>query len=191
LYLKKYVMQDYLIETSQGKKGRSFHATAVALATADGLWDSGGSTIRPVYAQFVGTDAELKSLVANLEAGRKAEKSSNRSTNTDRWRRLRDWALPCLGSLPVDRIGKSHVRTALEAAVAGDAAHGSVLELRSDISAVLSELVADDVLPVNHALACKLPEGRRDTRRRAIPTTQSSLFSPSAAPTSSFARRRS
>jgi hypothetical protein len=79
-------MQDYVIETGQGKKGRSFRATAIALATADGLWESGGSTIRPVYAQFAGTDAELKSFVANLKAGRKAEKSSHRSKGSDKER---------------------------------------------------------------------------------------------------------
>lgn len=79
-------MTEYIIETGQGKKGRSFRATALALATADGLWDSGGSTIRPIYAQFAGTDAELKSFVANLKAGRKAEKSSNRSKGSDKER---------------------------------------------------------------------------------------------------------
>jgi hypothetical protein len=77
---------EYIIETGQGKKGRSFHATAVALATAEGLWTPGGGTIRPVYAQFAGTDAELKSFVANLRAGKKAEKVSSNRQGSDKER---------------------------------------------------------------------------------------------------------
>ncbi len=78
-------MTKYIIETGQGKKGRSFRATAVALATADGLWNPAGSTIRPVYAVFAGTDQELKFFVANLKAGKKAQ-SSNRSKSSDKER---------------------------------------------------------------------------------------------------------
>lgn len=88
----------------------------------------------------------------------------------DRWQRLRRWAVPAIGPLPVDRIGKSHVRSALKAAASDGAARGTVLKLRSDISAVLSELVADDILAVNHALDVKIPDAAVDTRKRAIPT---------------------
>jgi len=79
-------MTEYIIETDTGKKGRSFRATAVALATADGLWSPGGSTIRPVYATFAGTEQELKSFVANLRAGKKAEKASNYRRGSDKER---------------------------------------------------------------------------------------------------------
>jgi hypothetical protein len=70
-------MEDYVIQPKDEGKGRSFSATCVAFATADSLWESGGKTIRPVWAMFATSDAELKPFMANLKLGRKAEKASN------------------------------------------------------------------------------------------------------------------
>jgi hypothetical protein len=68
-------MQDLVIQPQEGKKGRSFRATCVAAVTADALFPEGcGTTIRPVWAMFAGSDAELRPFVANLRLGRKAER---------------------------------------------------------------------------------------------------------------------
>lgn len=83
------------------------------------------------------------------------------TSETDRLRRLKAFACPVLGPLSIERIGRSHVREALKAAVRAEASHGSVLKLRNDISAVLSELCADDVIPTNPALQLKCPRVRK------------------------------
>ncbi len=82
-------MQDLVIQQADSKKGRVFGATQVALVTADGLFPEGasGETIRPVWAMFAGTEAELRPFIANLRTGRKAEKPSNysrRGNNSER-----------------------------------------------------------------------------------------------------------
>lgn len=71
-------MQDYVIQPQEEGKGRAFHATRVAIVTADELFPEaqGASTIRPVWAMFAGTDLALRPFVANLKTGRKAEKAS-------------------------------------------------------------------------------------------------------------------
>lgn len=70
-------MEDYVIAPKDGGKGRSFSATCVAVVTADSLWETAGNTIRPVWAMFATSEAELKPFMANLRLGRKAEKASN------------------------------------------------------------------------------------------------------------------
>ncbi len=69
-----------MIQQKEGAKGRSFTATCVGIATADGLWETNGKTIRPVWAMFAGSDAELRPFVTNLRLGRKADRHSNHSS---------------------------------------------------------------------------------------------------------------
>src|SRR5262245_47689445 len=71
-------MKRYVIQPKQEGKGRSFSATCGALITAYGVFPEGndGKTIRPVWALFAGTEAELRSFAANLKSGRKAEDPS-------------------------------------------------------------------------------------------------------------------
>lgn len=67
-------MQDFVIQPQEGRKGRSFQGTAVAIVTASGLCEaSGGSCCRPVWAMFAGPDASLRPFVTNLKLGRKAD----------------------------------------------------------------------------------------------------------------------
>lgn len=71
-------MQDLIIQPQEGKKGRSFRATCVSTVIADALFpEGGGATIRPVWAMFAGSDAELRPFAANLKLGRKAERDTN------------------------------------------------------------------------------------------------------------------
>jgi hypothetical protein len=80
-------MQEFTIQPETGKKGRSFSATCTALVVADTLWSAGaGDTIRPIWAQFIGTDSELRPFVTNLKLGRKAEptKQYGKTSNTER-----------------------------------------------------------------------------------------------------------
>jgi hypothetical protein len=76
------MMKDYEIQPQKDQKGRSFRATCLAVATADSLWEEGanGNAIRPVWALFAGSEQEMRSFVANLKAGRKAEPAQ------DNWR---------------------------------------------------------------------------------------------------------
>lgn len=69
-------MKDYVIQPREGHKGRSFQASCVAFVTANTLFTEaqGASTIRPVWAMFASTEAELRPFAANLRLGRKAEK---------------------------------------------------------------------------------------------------------------------
>lgn len=68
-------MKEYVIQPREEGKGRSFGATCAALITAYGAFAEGceGKTIRPVWALFANTDSELRSFVANLKGGRKAQ----------------------------------------------------------------------------------------------------------------------
>jgi hypothetical protein len=70
-------MQDYVIQPEAGKKGRSFSAKCVSIV--------GAETMRPIWAQFAGTDAELRPFATNLRLGRKAEPGNGRKhSNSDR-----------------------------------------------------------------------------------------------------------
>lgn len=79
-------MQEYTVCSDPTKKGRSFTARCVALVVADHLWASGNSdNVRPIWAQFVGSDAEMRPFATNLMLGRKLEKSgSRRASASDR-----------------------------------------------------------------------------------------------------------
>lgn len=78
-------MRDYTIQPEAGKKGRAFSAKLTASVVADSLWSAGGGeTMRPIWAQFIGTDAELRPFAMNLKLGRKAEPSTGRSSACDR-----------------------------------------------------------------------------------------------------------
>jgi len=72
-----------MIQQKEGAKGRAFGATCLGFASADGLWETSGKTIRPVWAMFAGTDAELRPFVTNLRLGRKAERQSNHGRGGD------------------------------------------------------------------------------------------------------------
>lgn len=92
------------------------------------------------------------------------------SDEVDRNRRLKRWALPQLGPLSCDRVGKAHVRAVLKAAIKDGYPKGTVVKLKCDISRVLQDLVDDDTLKVNAARGFTMPEMREDKRRRAQPT---------------------
>jgi hypothetical protein len=68
-------MQDFVIQKSDSEKSRQFQATLVSAVAANALFEEGanGSTIRPVWAMFAGTDTELRPFSMNLRLGRKAE----------------------------------------------------------------------------------------------------------------------
>jgi hypothetical protein len=68
-------MQDFVIQKSDSEKSRQFQATLVSAVAANALFEEGanGSTIRPVWAMFAGTDTELRPFTMNLRLGRKAE----------------------------------------------------------------------------------------------------------------------
>ncbi len=78
-------MEQFTIETDEGKKARSFTATCLGIITANGLFpESGGKTIRPVWAVFAGSETSLKPFIANLRTGRKASNRMGRQSDSDR-----------------------------------------------------------------------------------------------------------
>ena len=69
-------MRDIVIAPPEQGKGRSFHAVCVSTIEADCLWEGGQTAtdnIRPVWATFASSDAELRPFMANLKGGRKAQ----------------------------------------------------------------------------------------------------------------------
>jgi hypothetical protein len=69
-------MRDIVIAPQTEGKGRSFAAVCVGTIEADSLWDGGQTAtenMRPVWALFAGSDAELRPFMANLRTGRKAQ----------------------------------------------------------------------------------------------------------------------
>jgi len=77
-------MQEYTVCSDPTKKGRSFTARCVAVVVADHLWASGSHSdiIRPIWAQFIGSDAGLRPFATNLRLGRKVESSGSRRSGT-------------------------------------------------------------------------------------------------------------
>jgi hypothetical protein len=84
-------MQDYTIVSDADKKGRSFTAKCTCLVVADNMWESGSSdNIRPIWAQFAGSDAQMRPFATNLKLGRKAEQTgSGRRSSSGRLEFLR------------------------------------------------------------------------------------------------------
>lgn len=72
---------DVFIQPKVAGKGRTFRAMHLASVLADNLWPGGATDTkdiaRPVYATFLGTDAELRSFTANLLLGRRATLERN------------------------------------------------------------------------------------------------------------------
>ncbi len=67
-------MKTLTIAPEQGKKGRSFSGYLVASIEADYLWDQNASNTphRPIWAQVIAGEMEIRPLVANLRLGRVA-----------------------------------------------------------------------------------------------------------------------
>jgi hypothetical protein len=84
-------MLDYTIVSDADKKGRSFTAKCTCLVVADNMWVSGSSdNVRPVWAQFVGSDAQMRPFATNLKLGRKAEQTgAGRRSSSSRLEFLR------------------------------------------------------------------------------------------------------
>lgn len=68
-------MHEYLIQQGTGEKGRVFSAHALAIVTASALFPEGNQDkgIRPAWAMFGGSEAQLRPFTANLRVGAKAD----------------------------------------------------------------------------------------------------------------------
>src|SRR5690606_35338965 len=74
--VEQRLMQEDTVCSDPTKKGRSLTAKCTCLVTADYIWDPGNSdNIRPIWAQFIGSDAEMRPFATNLKLGRKAEQT--------------------------------------------------------------------------------------------------------------------
>jgi hypothetical protein len=85
------------IATQDGGKGRTFRAVCLATVEADTLWEGGltdTEDMRPVWASFVSSEAQLKPFAVNLLSGRKA----NFVKDTNGYQRRKDEKLNVLRS---------------------------------------------------------------------------------------------
>lgn len=84
----------------------------------------------------------------------------------DRRRRIRQFALPEIGHLEVGMLEAHHITGVLKVAARTHSA-GTLLNLRSDISQILAELVSEGEVQLNFARSLPLPKGASvDTRER-------------------------
>lgn len=73
-------MQSLVIEPQKEGKGRSFSASLLAFATADGLWEGGrteSNATRPVFLAYAASEGESAPFLANLRLGRRAKMASS------------------------------------------------------------------------------------------------------------------
>jgi hypothetical protein len=81
--------------------------------------------------------------------------------------RLRKYALPVLGQVPVGMLEPSHIMGFLDRMASDGAAARTIHNLRSDVSVVLAKLVREGQLKMNPAHGAELPEDAPvDTRER-------------------------
>lgn len=93
------------------------------------------------------------------------------STIDVRRSRLRRWASPVLGALPVTAIKAIHVREALERCAADGKAKGTVNLFRRDLGVIFGSLYRDELIPESPTKKVTLPYGLpEDTRPRQILT---------------------
>ena len=100
-----------------------------------------------------------------------AQKAEGLTTWTDRLQRLRQFAFPEFGHLPVTDVRPAHVRAALARGLKSGKARSTIAKVKIDISTVLAELWRDEVLPENVAQRVQLPKNAPvDDRERVILT---------------------
>lgn len=93
----------------------------------------------------------------------------------DRRARIRKFALPQIGQLEVGALEAHHITGVLKVAAKTHSA-GTLLNLRSDISQILAELVSEGQVEINFARALPLPKGASvDTRERVSLTDEQLL----------------
>lgn len=87
---------------------------------------------------------------------------------SDRLMRLRSYAVPRIGMLPVHALDSGHVSSVLDAMVTtDDKSAGYIAKMRSDLSVVLKRLVREQAIRVNCALGVSIDDNARvDTRLR-------------------------
>ena len=88
---------------TESGKGRSFHSTLLAYATAPGLWAGGesGNAVRPVWAVVSSTDQELRPFLANFTRGGKAfDGNGTRSSTTYELLKTAGYAPPAIQRFP-------------------------------------------------------------------------------------------
>ena len=161
-----------LIRTRQGYSARYTHPTEL---------DAKGKPVRVTVPLWTDVKTLARARLARLVNGVDAtpgavetfEQAVERIATGDRLARLRKYALPILGSLPVTGICKTHVREALQAAIDAGRALNTCRHLRVDISRVLHALAQDELVSDAAVSAAKvdIPKGAKiDPRPRLILT---------------------
>lgn len=98
-------------------------------------------------------------------------------SDTDRNKRVREYALPVMGHVEVGRIESHHVASVLDRMAALGKSRGYILKMRSDISQVMVRLLREGAVESNPALGCPLPdEATVDGRERQMLTDDEILL---------------
>lgn len=145
-------------------KEHAFATYARWLQTGEAPSEKGQVTFAAAAERFL-TEEEGSGVPSDIERAK------------DRRSRLRNFALPSLGLLPVERLQPHHVTSVLKAMVKthGKGA-GTVGSMRSDISQILEMLKGEGAVAVNVARGLAMPKDARvDTRERMTLTDEQIL----------------
>jgi integrase len=101
----------------------------------------------------------------------KGQQADGLSTWTDRLQRLKQFAFPEFGHVPVTDVRPTHVRSALARALAAGKSRSTITKVKIDVSTVLAELWRDEMLPENVAERVQVPKNAPVDRRERVVLT--------------------
>lgn len=164
-----------LVPTGRGFSARIANGKLVPLHTADKEL----ATLR-LQALVAGGENPLPGAENFQEACQRVctiLKRDGMRTADERLSRLKRYAWPTIGHLPVTCIKSGQISSILEAARDADLALDTVRHLRVDLSKVFAELVRDEILEHNPARSEKVrfPKIKRDLRKRVLLTDEEFL----------------
>jgi integrase len=105
------------------------------------------------------------------QAARRIVPTQGIKSHEQRMRRFEMYVFPRFGEVPVEKVSAGDVRDALDAAAKKGLSRFSILHILSDISGILQELYALDLLPENVARRCRVPKSAKVDKRRRIVLT--------------------
>ncbi len=98
----------------------------------------------------------------------KRQRGEGLKTWKEREQRLRDFALPRIGSTPVDKIRVADVREVLEGARDAGKSRQTIVHIKNDLSAVLGDLWRDEVISENPVAKAEIPKGATTDERDRV-----------------------
>lgn len=126
---------------------------------------------RAKLARLIAGDPSAAGAETFEHAARRVMSAALIATKDERLSRLERYVFPVLGALSVTKVKASHIRTALDAAVAYGLGRSAARHLLDDMAAVLDALWRDEQIPENPARKVLVPAAAKiDHRPRVILT---------------------